>query len=153
MDVTEATKDLIQRARSLKNKHSDSVSVTFIDFYAQCRQGADYLFPEGMRKSVRLLDILNWFFACVDGQAMPTLVQLMWKDVAGPTLREFEADETIEHGLEAEFESGALKLFISSWDRERNPDGTDHLKIDGSVHLVLRELLADIQALEARMGW
>jgi hypothetical protein len=149
MDVTNVTKDLIQQVQQLKAKHTDAVSMTFIDFYCQCRQGCDYLFPEAMRHSVRLLDILNWFFQCVDGQE-PTLVRLMWKDVVGPSLAEYEQDEGIETRLHKAFESGALKLFIESWDRERNPDGSDHLNPDGSVHLVLRELLEDIQALEQK---
>ncbi|MGF1459077.1 MAG: hypothetical protein ACFBSG_08620 [Leptolyngbyaceae cyanobacterium] len=151
MDVTEATQDLISQAQQLKAKHSDAVSVTFIDFYCQCRQGADYLFPPVMRSSVRLLDILNWFFACVDGQAPPTLVRLMWQDIAGPTLQAYNRDEAIEHSLLQAFESGALQLFITTWDRERNPDGSDHLKNDGSVHLTLREMLEDLEQVEAKV--
>jgi hypothetical protein len=95
-----------------------------------------------------LLDILNWFFVCVDSQETPTLMQLMWQDVAGPTLREYEGDEAVEGGLFKAFESGALKLYIKNWDRERNPDGSDRLQKDGSVHLILRDLLTDIHALE-----
>ena len=148
MDVTDATKDLIHRVQHLKAKHTDAVSVTFVDFYCQCRQGCDYLFPEGMRSSVRLLDILQWFFQCVDGKEPPTLVRLMWQDIVGPTLEEYQEDEGVELRLLSAFESGALKLYIQNWDRERNPDGSDHLKGDGSVHLVLRELLEDIQSLE-----
>ncbi|MEL7315939.1 MAG: hypothetical protein AAFN08_13500 [Cyanobacteria bacterium J06559_3] len=145
MDVTDATKDLIHKVQRLKEKHTDPVSITFIDFYCQCRQGGDYLFPEAMRSSLRLLDILQWFFQCVDAKVPPTLVRLMWQDIAGPTLEEYQEDESIEHRLLSAFESGALKLYIQTWDRERNPDGSDHLKGDGSVHLVLRELLEDIQ--------
>jgi len=152
MDVSNLTKDLTQHMQALKDKHTDVVSVTFIDFYCQCRQGSDYLFPEAMRNTMRLLDILNWFFACVDGAEPPTLVQLMWHDIAGPTLKEYTRDEAIEHNLLEAFESGALKLFIQEWDRERNPDGTSHLKKDGSVHLVLRELLEDMWAIERRFG-
>ncbi|MEM9002198.1 MAG: hypothetical protein AAGE59_01600 [Cyanobacteria bacterium P01_F01_bin.86] len=148
MDVTESTKDLIYKVQRLKAKHTDPVSTTFIDFYCQCCQGVDYLFPEGMRSSVQLLDILQWFFQCVDSKEPPTLVRLMWQDIVGPTLEEYQEDEGIEQRLLRTFESGALQLYIQNWDRERNPDGSDHLKGNGSVHLVLRELLEDIQNLE-----
>ncbi len=149
MDVTDATKALIHQAQSLKEKHSDPVSTTFIDFYCQCRQGCDYLFPAAMGKTVRLLDILNWFFDCIDNQEPPTLLKLMWQDVAGPTLQEYTQDQTVELGLLRAFESGALKVYINTWDRERNADGSDRFQKDGSVHLVLRDLLTDLQALEA----
>jgi len=153
MDVTDATKDLIQRVQGLKSKHSDPVSVAFIDFYSQCRQGVDYLFPEPMRASVRLLDILNWFFACVDGQASLSLMKLMWQDIVGPTLQEYERDATIEQNLRQIFESGSLKQLIASWDRERNSDGSDRFQGDGSVHLVMRGLLGDIYNFERQAGF
>lgn len=150
MDVTDATKDLIQKVQGLKQKHSDPVSSTFINFYCQCHQGADYLFPEAMRSQMRLLDILNWFCECVDRQGPPSLIRLMWQDVVGPTWEEYRDDESAEQSLRKAFESGALKLYIQNWDRERNSDGTDHLKGNGSVHLILRDLLTDIYQAETK---
>ncbi|NJL46079.1 MAG: hypothetical protein HC922_10975 [Leptolyngbyaceae cyanobacterium SM2_3_12] len=45
MDITDATQILIQHVQPLKLKHSDPISQAFIDFYCQCHQGMDYLFP------------------------------------------------------------------------------------------------------------
>ena len=63
----------------------------------------DYLFPPGIRATVRLLDILQWFCDCVDQGEPSTLIRLMWKDVVGPSLEEYQADEAIESRLMALF--------------------------------------------------
>jgi hypothetical protein len=140
MDITDATKDLIQKAQTLKANHPDPVSLAFIDFYCQCRQGMDYLFPAGVKESVRLLDILQWFCDCVDQGEPSTLIQLMWKDVVGPSLAEFQADEATESHLLDLFKHGDLKDHIRQWDLER--------RADGGVNLTLRTLLKEIHELE-----
>jgi hypothetical protein len=68
---------------------------------------------------VRLLDILQWFCDCVDQGEPSTLIQLMWKDVVGPSLAEFQADEATESHLLALFKHGDLKDHIRQWDLER----------------------------------
>ena len=140
MDITDSTKDLIQKAQTLKVNHSDPVSQAFIDFYCQCRQGMDYLFPVGVKESVRLLDVLQWFCDCVDQGGPSTLIQLMWKDVVGPSLAEFQADEATESHLLALFQQGDLKDHIHQWDLER--------RADGGVNLTLKTLLKEIHELE-----
>jgi hypothetical protein len=140
MDVTDSTKDLIRRVQQLKANHADQVTQAFIDFYCQCQQGIDYLFPDGIRQTVRLLDILQWFCDCVDQGEPSTLIQLMWKDVIGPTLAEYKADEAIEASLLDLFEHGDLKETIRQWDLER--------RSDGGVNLPLRTVLAEIHEIE-----
>ena len=140
MDITDATKALIVQVQALKAVHSDLVSQAFIDFYCQCRQGMDYLFPPGIRATVRLLDILQWFCDCVDQGELSTLIQLMWKDVVGPSLEEYQADEAIESRLMALFEHGDLKDTIRQWDLER--------RADGGVNLTLKTLLSEIEQVE-----
>jgi hypothetical protein len=140
MDITDSTKDLIQKAQVLKANHSDPVSQAFIDFYCQCRQGMDYLFPQGVKESVRLLDVLQWFCDCVDQGEPSTLIQLMWKDVVGPSLAEFQADEAVESHLLALFQQGDLKDHIRQWDLER--------RANGGVNLTLRTVLKEIHELE-----
>lgn len=140
MDITDSTKAQIQSAQSLKAAHPDPVSQAFIDFYCQCRQGMDYLFPIGVKESVRLLDILQWFCDCVDQGEPSTLIQLMWKDIVGPSLGEFQADEAIEHHLLNLFKHGDLKEHIRQWDLDRREDG--------GVNLTLRTLLREIYELE-----
>jgi hypothetical protein len=140
MDITDSTEALIEAIRSLKLKYSDPVSQAFIDFYCQCHQGMDYLLPLGVRETVRLVDILQWFCQCVDQGRPSTLVQLMWKDVVGPTLAEYMADEAIEHTLLSLFEQGELKAGLSHWDLKR--------RSDGGVDLTLRNLLDDIHQIE-----
>lgn len=140
MDITDSTKAQIQSVQSLKTDHPDPVSQAFIDFYCQCRQGMDYLLPIGVKESVRLLDILQWFCDCVDQGEPSTLIQLMWKDIVGPSLGEFQADETTEHHLLNLFKHGDLKDHIRQWDLER--------RADGGVNLILRTLLREIYELE-----
>jgi hypothetical protein len=140
MDITDSTKAQIQSVQSLKAAHPDPVSQAFIDFYCQCRQGMDYLFPIGVKESVRLLDILQWFCDCVDQGEPSTLIQLMWKDIVGPSLGEFQADEVIEHHLLNLFKHGDLKEHIRQWDLDR--------RADGGVNLTLRTLLREIYELE-----
>ncbi|HIK45656.1 MAG TPA: hypothetical protein IGR64_12355 [Leptolyngbyaceae cyanobacterium M65_K2018_010] len=140
MDITDSTKALIQHIQPLKLKHSDLVSRAFIDFYCQCHQGMDYLLPAGMRDTIRLVDILQWFFQCIDQGRPLTLIDLMWKDVVGPTLSEYRADEAIEQELLGLFERGDLKAGLSQWDLQRRPDG--------GVNLPLRTLLEDIDQIE-----
>jgi hypothetical protein len=89
---------------------------------------------------VRLLDILQWFCHCVDQGEPSTLIQLTWKDVVGPSLAEFQADEATESHLLALFEHGDLKDHIRQWDLER--------RADGGVNLTLRMLLREIYELE-----
>jgi hypothetical protein len=69
-----------------------------------------------------------------------TLLQLMWKDVVGPSLAEFQADEAIESHLLALFKRGDLKDHIRHWDLER--------RADGGVKLTLRTVLKEIHQLE-----
>ena len=140
MDITDATKALIVQVQALKAVHPDPVSQAFIDFYCQCRQGMDYLFPPGIRATVRLLDILQWFCDCVDQGEPATLIRLMWKDVVGPSLEEYQADEAIESRLMALFEHGDLKDTIRQWDLER--------RADGGVNLTLKTLLSEIEQVE-----
>jgi hypothetical protein len=140
MDITDSTKALIAKVQTLKDDHADAVSQAFIDFYCQCRQGMDYLFPEGVKETVRLLDILQWFCDCVDQGEPSTLIQLMWKDVVGPSWAEYQADEVVENKLLELFEHGDLKEKIRQWDLER--------RADGGVNLTLRTLLDDIHQIE-----
>jgi pyruvate/2-oxoacid:ferredoxin oxidoreductase beta subunit len=140
MDITDSTKALIDKVQTLKDDHADTVSPAFIDFYCQCRQGMDYLFPEGVKETVRLLDILQWFCDCVDQGEPSTLIQLMWKDVVGPSWAEYRADEIVENKLMELFEHGDLKEKIRQWDLER--------RADGGVNLTLRTLLDEIHQIE-----
>lgn len=144
MDVTNSTKDLIRKVQQLKVNHADQVTQAFIDFYCQCQQGIDYLFPDGIKETVRLLDILQWFCDCVDQGEPSTLVQLMWNDVIGPTLAEYKDDEAIEASLLTLFEQGDLKETIRQWDLER--------RADGGVNLPLRTVLAEIHEIEENHG-
>jgi hypothetical protein len=134
------SKAQIQSVQSLKAAHPDPVSQAFIDFYCQCRQGMDYLFPLGVKESVRLLDILQWFCDCVDQGEPSTLIQLMWQDIVGPSLAEFQADEATEYQLLNLFKHGDLKEHIRQWDLDR--------RADGGVNLTLRTLLREIHELE-----
>lgn len=140
MDITESTKQLNIKVEQLKSKFTDPVSQLFIDFYCQCKQGSDYLFPADVKESIRLWDILEWFFECVDNKSPSTLIELMWKDVVGPTLGEYQQDEAIEGRLHRAFQSAQLKELIQNWDLERTSSG--------SVRLILRELLGEISYLE-----
>ncbi|NMF85071.1 hypothetical protein [Nodosilinea sp. P-1105] len=144
MDITDSTKTLIQHVQPLKLKYADLTSQTFIDFYCQCLQGIDYLFPQEVKATVRLLDILNWFCQCIDQKQPSTLIRLMWNDVVGPTLNDYTADEAIETQLTRIFEQGTLHTGLAHWDLERRPDG--------SVNLPLRSLLAEIAQLELAQG-
>lgn len=140
MDITTATKQLIEKMQPLKLKYSDLASQTFIDFYCQSKQGCDYLFPSSLKSSVTLLNILDWFLTSVEKGEPYILAKLMWKDVIGPTLGEYEADEQIETDLEKIFTQEELKISVQHWDRESRPDG--------GVKLTLRELLKDMSDLE-----
>lgn len=139
MDLTPQTRQLIDSIQPLKSCYSDPISTLFIDFYCQCRQGCDYLFPAPVHNSIRLFDILEWFLACAEIGKLTPLVQLMWKDVVGPTLGEYLEDEKIESRLISAFKSD-LHRSLADWDRVQ--------LLDGSVRLTLRELLADIFAIE-----
>lgn len=139
MDLTPQTRQLIESIQPLKSLHADPISTLFIDFYCQCKQGCDYLFPVSMRTSIRLLDILQWFLDCAEIGKLTPLIQLMWKDVVGPTLGEYLEDEKIESRLISAFQSD-LHSSLAEWDRVNLPNG--------SVRLSLRELLADIAAIE-----
>jgi len=140
MDLTDATKELVNRVQLLKPRYPDLASQTFIDFYCQCREGGDYLFPQGMRRAVSAIDILTWFFHCLEVGASTTLIDLMENDVRGPTLGEYLKDERVERDLASAFASSELKEAVRTWDR--------HPRSDGGVTLVLRNLLQDIYALE-----
>jgi hypothetical protein len=141
MNITPETEKLISAVQALKPQYSDPASGLFIDFYCQCRQGMDYLFPATVHQSVRLLDILTWFFDCIDQKAPTSLVKLMWEDVAGPTLGEYLGDQKIEANLLSAF-SGDFHHYLEHWDRVRMSDG--------SVRLILKELLEAISQIEAR---
>lgn len=140
MDITDSTKDLNSKVQQLKSKFTDPVSTAFIDFYCQCKEGCDYLFPAEVKDSMRLLDILQWFFDCVDKESPTALIELMWKDVIGPTLGEYEEDEAKERQLWESFIRGELKHQIHDWDRMRMSNG--------GVRLTLRELLGAISRIE-----
>jgi hypothetical protein len=140
MDITDSTKALIGHVQPLKLKYPDAASEAFIDFYCQCRQGLDYLLPMGVKETVRLVDILQWFCQCVDQGGPPTLIQLMWHDVAGPTLAAYRGDEATEARLTRLFMQGDLRPNLSQWDREQRPDG--------GVNLPLRSLLNDLYHIE-----
>jgi len=140
MDITKFTKELIIEVQKLKTKYSDLASLTFIDFYCQCREGCDYLFPPSIKENVRIMDILNWFCQCVENRSYTVLFQLMSKDIIGPTLAEFKRDEEIEKRLKSAFSSAELKISILEWDCQRQSDG--------NVNLILRNLLTDLSAIE-----
>ncbi|MGL5083632.1 MAG: hypothetical protein ACRC8A_19290 [Microcoleaceae cyanobacterium] len=140
MDITPATKDLNYHVQTLKSKYSDPSSTLFIDFYCQYRQGCDYLFPVAVRQSIRLFDILNCFLECIETSKPTLLTKLMWQDVVGPTLEEYQEDERTEEKLWSSFVQGDLNQLIAHWDLTR--------RRDGSVNLILRELLTDISQLE-----
>ncbi|MBR8826865.1 MAG: hypothetical protein DSM107014_03000 [Gomphosphaeria aponina SAG 52.96 = DSM 107014] len=140
MDITESTKKLIRKVQELKAKYSDLASVTFIDFYSQYHQGCDYLFPPQVKNSVRLLDILLLFCQCVELKTPSLLTKLMWKDVIGPTLGEYQEDEQIEETLTQTLANQELQNAVNQWDREP--------RIDGGVNLILRNLLHDIEEIE-----
>lgn len=140
MDITPGTKALIRAVLALKPQHPEEISTLFIDFYCQCREGCDYLFPPPVKDSVRLLDILQWFIECIEYRQPTPLIRLMWNDVMGPTLGEYLVDEKTEARLQSAFKEQLPEL-IKAWDRVQLPSG--------SVQLVLRDLLADICAVEA----
>ncbi|PSB13629.1 hypothetical protein C7B76_19130 [filamentous cyanobacterium CCP2] len=140
MNITESTKLLNRHVQMLKAKYPDLVSTVFIDFYCQCQEGIDYLFPVAVQKSIRLLDIVQWFFACVDDGTPTTLINLMWQDVMGPTLGEYLQDEKSEMLLRKAFTSNELKAQIKTWDRVQMPDG--------NMNLVMKGLLEEISQLE-----
>lgn len=140
MDITDSTKLLNSKVQALKHKFTDVVSTLFIEFYCQCREGIDYLFPLEVKNSIRLLDILQWFFDCVEKEAPTLLVELMWKDVVGPTLGEYKQDEAIEKKLRLAFQNGEIKNQIQDWDRLNLSSG--------KVNLVLRGLLEAISQIE-----
>lgn len=139
MNITPETQKLIEAVQGLKQEFSDPASDLFIDFYCQCRQGMDYLFPTQMHQSVRLLDILQWFFECIDQKEPTSLVKLMWEDIVGPSLRDVLGDEKVEAKLRKSFE-GDFRPSLEHWDRVHLPNG--------SVKLVMKELLKSIQQLE-----
>jgi len=64
----------------------------------------------------------------------------MWKDVVEPTLGEYLEDEAIEQRLREAFEGDELKYQIQDWDIKRMSDGT--------VKLILRDLLGEINRIE-----
>lgn len=140
MDITQSTKDLISKVQTLKSKYSDLSSTLFIDFYCQCKEGCDYLFPKSVKESIRLLDILQWFFDSFEKGEPTILVQLMWQDIVGPTLGEFQRDEKIERKLWKAFSDKTFKASLQNWDRES--------RLDGGVNLILRELLTEIDFIE-----
>jgi hypothetical protein len=140
MDITDSTKLLNSKVQELKPKFPDVVSTLFIEFYCQCREGIDYLFPPEVKNSIRLLDILQWFFDCVEKETPTLLVELMWKDVIGPTFGEYKQDQAIEKKLRLAFQNGELKKQIQDWDR---------LNLNsGKVNLILRGLLEAISQIE-----
>ncbi|MBW4465656.1 MAG: hypothetical protein KME07_09480 [Pegethrix bostrychoides GSE-TBD4-15B] len=139
MDITPETKQLIASIQQLKPHYADPASALFLDFYCQCRQGCDYLFPPTVRETVRLVDILQWFFECAERGQPNNLVRLMWKDVAGPTLAEYMADEKIEQQLQAAFTTH-LNQELESWDRT--------MTSSGNVKLLLKDLLNEIHQVE-----
>ncbi|TVQ45509.1 MAG: hypothetical protein EA365_07515 [Gloeocapsa sp. DLM2.Bin57] len=140
MDVTNNTKELIVKMQSLKLKYTDLASQTFIDFYCQCKQGCDYLFPDSVKSSVTILHILEWFLLSVEKRSPYLLIELMWKDIIGPTLAEYQEDEKIEENLTTLFTQPELAEAVQNWDRKPRPDG--------GVTLTLRELLQDMTDLE-----
>ncbi|WP_446420860.1 hypothetical protein [Coleofasciculus sp.] len=93
-----------------------------------------------LQDSVRLLDILNYFVDCVHEEKPTPLIELMWKDIVGPTLSEYMEDEAIEIRLREAFEGSELKNQIQGWDIKRMNDG--------SVKLILRDLLGEINRIE-----
>ncbi len=139
MDITPETKRLLEQVQQLKPKYNDPASQLFLDFYCQCKQGCDYLFPSEVRTTVRLLDILQWFFDCAEKGGPTPLIQLMWKDVAGPTLGEYLGDEKTERGLNSAF-STYLNQELVAWDRIMLPSG--------NAQLLLKELLQDLARIE-----
>ena len=139
MDITPETKQLIASIQQLKPHYSDPASALFLDFYCQCRQGCDYLFPPAVRETVRLIDILQWFFECAERGEPTNLVRLMWKDVAGPTLEEYIDDEKIDKRLQAAFTTH-LNQELESWDRIMLPSG--------NIKLLLKDLLNEIHQVE-----
>jgi hypothetical protein len=140
MDITDSTKQLNSKVQALKPKFPDAVSTLFIEFYCQCKEGIDYLFPLDVKDSIRLLDILQWFFDCVEKEAPTLLVELMWKDVIGPTFGEYKQDQAIEKNLRLAFQNGEVKKQIQDWDR---------LNLNsGKVSLILRSLLEVISQIE-----
>ncbi|MGF1498629.1 MAG: hypothetical protein ACFB8W_17655 [Elainellaceae cyanobacterium] len=143
MNITPETKQLTAAVQALKAEYSDPASGLFIDFYCQCRQGMDYLFPTAVHRSVRLLDILQWFFDCIDRKEPTGLVKLMWNDVIGPTLQEYLGDEKIEATLLSAFEAD-FHRYLEHWDRVQLPDG--------NVRLVMKDLLEAISNLELTTG-
>ncbi len=142
MNITDSTKTLIAQVQPLKLKYDDLASLTFIDFYCQCREGCDYLFSEKMKHSVRVFDILVWFFQCVEGSSKNMIIELMWRDVIGPTLGEYLEDQRTERRLENLLTSPQLKESVLEWDRRG--------RADGGVDLILRDLLQDIEDIEAK---
>jgi hypothetical protein len=142
MDITKNTKQLIIDVQKLKSKYSDLASVTFLDFYCQCREGCDYLFAKSMKKEVRILDILNWFLQAVENRSFSLLITLMCRDIIGPSLPEFQQDEETENSLKNAFKSEDLQASVLQWDCQRNSDG--------SVNLILRNLLQDIENIEIK---
>ncbi len=92
-----------------------------------------------MRETVRLIDILQWFFECMARKEPTALIQLMWKDMVRPTLGEYLADETIGKTLWQAFQ-GDISKSLAYWDLARLSTG--------GVRLVLRELLDDIYQIE-----
>ncbi|ERN40622.1 hypothetical protein KR51_00028800 [Rubidibacter lacunae KORDI 51-2] len=141
MDITDSTKELISQVQRLKSQFKDLASATFIDFYCQCRQGCDYLLPQQTKQSVGVFDILMLFFQCLDADSKSTFVELMWRDVVGPTLGEYQLDEQIERSLADAFASPELRESVLAWDRQP--------RSDGGVTLILRDLLQAIETAEA----
>lgn len=139
MDIIPSTKELISKIQQLKSRFTDPISPLFIDFYCQCKQGIDYLLTP-LQDSVRLLDILNYFVDCVHEEKPTPIIELMWKDIVGPTLGEYREDQAIEQRLREAFEGDELKNQIQDWDMKRMSDG--------SVKLILRGLLGEITRIE-----
>ncbi|MGK7880452.1 MAG: hypothetical protein AB4060_10180 [Crocosphaera sp.] len=143
MNITDSTKKLIAKVQLLKSKYDDLASLTFIDFYCQFREGCDYLFPQNMKDSVRIFDILVCFFQCVEAGSKSIIIELMWQDVMGPTLGEYLQDERTEKQLKKLLNTPELKESVRKWDRKRRPDG--------GVDLILRNLLQDIENAEVTL--
>ncbi|MFM7424296.1 MAG: hypothetical protein ACKO7W_04765 [Elainella sp.] len=139
MDITPETKRLIEQVQQLKPNYTDAASQLFLDFYCQCREGCDYLFPPEVRTTVRLLDILQWFLDCAEKGGPTQLVRLMWKDVEGPTLGDYLQDEKIERGLNTAF-STHLTQELAAWDRIMLPSG--------NAHLLLKDVLQALHQVE-----
>lgn len=64
----------------------------------------------------------------------------MWRDIVGPSLAEYMADEAIEAQLTRLFVQVDLRYSLGYWDREQ--------RADSDVNLPLRSLLHDLYQLD-----